>query len=147
MELRIFLGAISIQVLDALPEFRLVHRNLRAHALGHARVALEIYAGRAIAAFDLRGRTRPPALKNDEIALLIGFGGAPAPATAPHAAQVGMTIGGARCWCVLLLLCSGGRWSGWLTTVLRRRREGHEGHRRRCRSGDAEPFQLNHWLM
>src|SRR5205814_8714863 len=70
VERRIFLDAFAIEVLHALPEFRLVHRN-RVHALLDARVALEVDRLLAVAEVLLLLRARTLLEQDREVALLV----------------------------------------------------------------------------
>jgi hypothetical protein len=54
VELGILLRAVAIEVLHALPELRLVHRNFGTHPLRNAGIAFEVDARGALTGIDLR---------------------------------------------------------------------------------------------
>jgi hypothetical protein len=96
---------LAIEVLHALPEFRLVHR-LIGGALIEARVAFRIDARRAFARVDLRLMARPSACQLHEIPFFIGtrLALASAATSAPESGEIRMPIRRARRRHVLLRL-------------------------------------------
>src|SRR5690349_21809860 len=134
VELGVVFRSVAIVVLHLLPEFRLVHRNLRTHPLRHARVAFEVYPRLTVAEIKLLLRARTAARQLHEIPLLVRLDAATAAeAATPHTGQIGMAIGRARSRSI----------RGVLRSALLRM-EGHEAHRRRHCGGDGKPVELVH---